>query len=100
MGRMGRKGLAAIILGVVLISPGTSGGQGQPLTGGRFTNSPRQADKSYSQEQQEKQQPRLRNQKKPPRTSGKERLSGKGSATQTPPPTTPPKGAPVGSPGQ
>lgn len=100
MERAGIKGLAALMLAVVLVWPGALWGQGPPLTGGRFADSPRQADKSYFQDLQKKQRPRLRNPKKRPRTSGKGRVSGKKPVTKTKSPTNPTKGAPVGSSGQ
>ena len=61
--------LAAMILAVVLISPGASWSQGLP--GSRVLNSPKQADKSFFQEQQQKRQQQIRKPKQQPRPAPK-----------------------------
>ncbi|OGP69399.1 MAG: hypothetical protein A2Z73_04955 [Deltaproteobacteria bacterium RBG_13_60_28] len=99
MERAGIKGLAALMLAVVLVWPGALWGQGQPLTGGRFADSPRQVDKPSLPDQKKKKK-QVREKLKKPRISGKESVSGKRPVTKTHSPTNPPKGAPIGPPGQ
>jgi hypothetical protein len=83
--------LAAIILAVILISPGISWSQGtQP--GSRVMDGPQQADKSLIQEQQKKQRQQIKNPKKQSQPSKK----GKSTSSRTQPLEKPIRGGPVG----
>jgi cytoskeletal protein RodZ len=83
--------LAAIILAVILISPGGLWGQVLP-PGSRAQDSPQQTDKAFTQEQQKKQQKQLKNRKKQSPPSKK----GKRTSSRTEPIDKPMRGGPVG----
>jgi hypothetical protein len=84
--------LAAIILTVVLISPGDLWGQG-PGIGVRAQDGPQQADKSFLLEQQKKRQQQIKNPKKQSQPSKK----GKQSSNRTQQPAEQPmRGGPLG----
>ncbi|MFZ5452965.1 MAG: hypothetical protein ACOZF2_13995 [Thermodesulfobacteriota bacterium] len=64
--------LAAIILAIILISPGILWGQGSRPEG-QVKSSPRQADKSFFLDQQKKR-PRIRDSKKKTRSNRKKQV--------------------------
>ena len=83
--------LTAIILAVVLISPGVSWSQGL-RPGSRVQDSPQQTDKSFLQEQQKKRQQQIKNPKKQSQPAKK----GKKPASRTQQADQPIRGGPVG----
>ena len=90
LGKMTGLWLAAVILAVILISPGMLCSQGlQP--GSRAQDGPQQVDKSFTQEQQKKRLQQLKNRKKQPAPAPK----GKKSSKPTQPTDQPMRGGPV-----
>ena len=83
--------LAAIVLAMILISPGVLWSQG-PRPGSRVQDGPQQTDKSFTQEQQKKRQQQIKNPKKQSQPAKK----GKKPASRTQQADQPMRGGPVG----
>jgi len=91
--------LMAMMLAVLWGWPGTLWAQGPGMTGGRFGgDSPQQADKSFSQDQQKKRQQQPRNKRQGPPAKEKAKPPGT-PPSKTQPPLSPMRGAPVAPPG-
>jgi hypothetical protein len=85
------------MLAVVLGLPGISGAQGTPSQG-RYGDSPLQADKSFTTDQQKKgRQQQLPKKVQKPQTQKNERRQGAKPAGQYQPPTKALRGGPVGT---
>jgi len=96
--RVSIKGLLAVVLAVVLGLPGISGAQGTQSQG-RYGDSPHQADKSFTTDQQKKgrQQQQIQKKIRKPQTQKKGPQQGAKPAGQYQPPTKALRGGPAGT---
>jgi uncharacterized protein HemX len=90
------KWLLAVMIAVVLGLPGSLWGQGTQSRG-RYADSPRRADKSFSADRQMQGQKKVRNRGQKSQTQKKMRRPGAAPATQTQAPTKSLRGGPAGS---
>jgi uncharacterized protein HemX len=93
------KWLLAVMLSLVLGFPGSLWGQ-VTQSRGRYADSPRRADKSFSTDRQKKGQKKVRNRGQKSQTQKKMRRMKAGTATQTQTPTKSKGGGSTGSAGK